>query len=177
MEVRFGASVESLEERWNAVGVRLTNGEEIGCDLVVGADGLHSRVRALGFGPEERPKKPRSVIIDEAFAARYFPGRNPIGQHLDDNQTNDPNPPPLTIVGVVPHLRSDVPGEEFDRLHLPQMYFCAAQMATYENSLLVRVKSGDPAQLASAVVRAVLTGIPASAAPTSPAAPAAAVHR
>ena len=107
-------------------------------------------LRGRTFGPEERPKQPRSVIIDDSFAIRYFPNQNPIGQHIDDNQTNDPNPPPLTIVGVVPRVRSDVPGEEFDRQHLPQMYFCAAQMATYENNLLVRVKSGDPTQLASA---------------------------
>jgi putative ABC transport system permease protein len=107
------------------------------------------------FGPEERPKQPRSVIIDDSLAQRYFPNQNPIGQHIDDNQTNDENPPPLTIVGIVPRVRSDVPGAEFDRLHLPQMYFCAAQMATYENNLLVRIKSGDPAGLASAVVREV----------------------
>ena len=112
-------------------------------------------LRGRAFGPEERPKQPRSVIIDDSFAIRYFPNQNPIGQHIDDNQTNDPNPPPLTIVGVVPRVRSDVPGEEFDRLHLPQMYFCAAQMATYEINLLVRVKSGDPNQLAAAVVREV----------------------
>jgi len=112
-------------------------------------------LRGRAFGPEERPKQPHSVIIDDSFASRYFPNQNPIGQHIDDNQTIDPNPPPLTIVGVVPRVRSDVPGEEFDRQHLPQMYFCAAQMATYENNLLVRVRSGDPTQLASAVVREV----------------------
>ena len=112
-------------------------------------------LRGRAFGPEERPKQPHSVIIDDSFANRYFPNQNPIGQHIDDNQTIDPNPPPLTIVGVVPGSRSDVPGEEFDRQHLPQMYFCAAQMATYENNLLVRVRSGDPTQLASAVVREV----------------------
>ena len=87
--------------------------------------------------------------------ARYFPGKNPVGQHLDDNQTNDKTPPPLTIVGVVPRVRSDVPGEEFDLQNLPQMYFYAAQFARYENSLLVRVKSGDPASSPPAVVREV----------------------
>jgi putative ABC transport system permease protein len=112
-------------------------------------------LRGRAFGPEDRLKRPRSVIIDESFAARFFPNENPVGQHIDDNQTNDPKPPPLTIVGVVPRVRSDVPGEEFDRQRLPQMYFCGAQMATYENNLLVRVKSGDPSQLAKAVVREV----------------------
>jgi putative ABC transport system permease protein len=108
-----------------------------------------------GVAAENHPKRPRSVIIDDVFAKKFFPGQDPVGQHLDDNQTNDPNPPPLTIVGVVPHVRPDAPGETFDRLNLPQMYFCAAQMATHENNLLVRVKSGDPEAIAPAVVRAV----------------------
>ena len=86
-------------------------------------------LRGRAFGPEERPKQPRSVIIDDLLASRYFPNQDPIGQHIDNNQTNDENPPPLTIVGVVPHVRSDAPGEEFDRLNMPQMYFSAAQFA------------------------------------------------
>jgi putative ABC transport system permease protein len=112
-------------------------------------------LRGRTFGPEERPKQPRSIIIDDSLALRYFPNQNPIGQHIDDNQSNDEHPPPLTIVGVVPHVRSDVPGEEFDRLKLPQMYFCAAQFARYENSLLVRVARGDPAKFAPAIVHEV----------------------
>ncbi len=104
---------------------------------------------------ENQPKRSRAVIIDDVFAQKFFPGQNPVGLHLDDNQSNDKNLPPLTIVGVVPHVRPDAPGEEFDRLNLAQMYFCAAQMATHENSLLVRVKAGDPAALAPAVVREV----------------------
>ncbi len=112
-------------------------------------------LRGRNFGPEERPNQPRSVIIDESLAQRYFTNQNPVGQHFDDNQTNDEKAPPLTIVGVVPRVRTDAPGEEFDRQKLPQMYFCAAQFARYENSLLVRVKSGDPASLAPAILREV----------------------
>ena len=112
-------------------------------------------VRGRGFGPEDRPKQPRSVMIDDSFAARFFPNQNPIGQHIDDNQTNDEKPPPLTIIGVVPRVRSEVPGDEFDRQKLPQIYFCAAQFNAYENNLLVRVAKGDPMALAPAVVREV----------------------
>ncbi len=112
-------------------------------------------LRGRNFGPEDRAGQPRSVLIDDELARRYFPGQNPVGQHFDDNQTLAEKPPSLTIVGVVPHARSDVPGEEFDRLHLPQMYFCATQMPRYYNSLLVRVKGADPLQLSSAVVHAV----------------------
>jgi len=112
-------------------------------------------LRGRAFGSDERPKQPRSVIIDDSFAARYFPNQDPIGRHIDDNQTNDENPPPLTVVGVVPRVRTDAPGEEVDRMNLPQMYFSAAQYARYENNLLVRVKNGDPTNLAAAILREV----------------------
>lgn len=109
-------------------------------------------LRGRTFGARERTQQPRSVIIDDSLARRYFPNQDPIGQHIDDNQTNEENPPPLTVVGVVPHVRSDVPGEEFDRLQLPQMYLSAAQFARRENTLLVRVARGDPAKFAPAIV-------------------------
>jgi len=66
--------------------------------------------------------------------------------------------PLLTGYALVPRsalMRTDAPGEEFDRMNLPQMYFSAAQFARYENSLLVRVKNGDPTNLAAAVLREV----------------------
>ena len=83
VEVRFGASVQSLEEGRDGVVVRLSDGEEIGCDLVVGADGLHSQVRALRFGPEERLVRPlgarvaaflldRSGFPDAELGASYW---------------------------------------------------------------------------------------------------------
>ena len=112
-------------------------------------------LRGRTFGGEDILGRPRSVIIDDVFARRYFPDKNPIGQHIDDNQTLEKNPPPLTVIGIVPHVRSDVPGEEFDRLNLPQMYFSAAQMPWEENSLLVRTAVADPMTLAAAVVREV----------------------
>jgi 2-polyprenyl-6-methoxyphenol hydroxylase-like FAD-dependent oxidoreductase len=63
VEVRFGASVESVKERGDGVVVRLSDGAEVGCDLAVGADGLHSRVRALRFGPEEEFVRPLGARV------------------------------------------------------------------------------------------------------------------
>ena len=78
VEVRFGASVESVEERRGGVGVRLGDGAEIGCDLVVGADGLHSRVRALRFGPEERFVRPLGARVAAFLLDRSdFPDAEP----------------------------------------------------------------------------------------------------
>jgi 2-polyprenyl-6-methoxyphenol hydroxylase-like FAD-dependent oxidoreductase len=50
-EIRFGASIAAFEQGESGVTVTLDNGDVIDADLLVGADGLHSRVRALAFGP------------------------------------------------------------------------------------------------------------------------------
>ncbi|MFI1256138.1 FAD-dependent monooxygenase [Streptomyces netropsis] len=50
----FGDSIASLEEDETGVHVTFERGEARTFDVVVGADGLHSRTRALTFGPEEQ---------------------------------------------------------------------------------------------------------------------------
>ena len=127
-------------------------------------------LRGRSFGPQDtvnlhRPAPvrdgfsgaPRAVIIDESFARRYFPGKDPIGQQIDDNQTDEKkHPPPMTIVGVVPRTRNEAPGENnVEKLNFPQMYFCGAQYPQDENSLLIRVATGDPFSVVAAVKREV----------------------
>jgi 2-polyprenyl-6-methoxyphenol hydroxylase-like FAD-dependent oxidoreductase len=50
VDVRQGASVDSLEQSRERVDVRLDDGTQETFDLVVGADGIHSRVRELLLG-------------------------------------------------------------------------------------------------------------------------------
>ncbi len=54
VEHRFSETVERLEPVVDGVRVTFRRHEPETFDLVVGADGTHSRVRALAFGPEER---------------------------------------------------------------------------------------------------------------------------
>jgi len=54
VEYVFGDSITGMEEGPDGVRVSFENGTPRTFDLVVGADGLHSGVRALTFGPEER---------------------------------------------------------------------------------------------------------------------------
>jgi len=54
VETRFGCSIDHIEQHAHGARVRTTDGSEEDFDLVVGADGLHSRVRELVFGPEPR---------------------------------------------------------------------------------------------------------------------------
>jgi 2-polyprenyl-6-methoxyphenol hydroxylase-like FAD-dependent oxidoreductase len=53
-EYIFDDSIESIEQTKDGVDVRFASGREGRFDLVVGADGLHSNVRAVAFGEESR---------------------------------------------------------------------------------------------------------------------------
>jgi 2-polyprenyl-6-methoxyphenol hydroxylase-like FAD-dependent oxidoreductase len=52
VETIFGDSVASIEEAGHGVRVGFDHAPPREADLVVGADGLHSRVRRLAFGPD-----------------------------------------------------------------------------------------------------------------------------
>ena len=54
VEYRFGDRITALRQQTDAVHVEFEHGPSREFDLVLGADGLHSGVRALAFGPEER---------------------------------------------------------------------------------------------------------------------------
>ncbi len=51
-EAMFGESIASIKEHAGGVRVGFQHAAPRDFDLVIGADGLHSRVRALTFGPE-----------------------------------------------------------------------------------------------------------------------------
>ena len=97
------------------------------------------------------------------FAQKYFPGRDPIGLHIDDNQREDSdNPqvaskyPPLTIVGVVPRTRNEAPGEDnVEKLGFVHMYFSSEQNPSSNYSLMLRVTNGDPKKLVPLIRREV----------------------
>jgi len=111
-------------------------------------------LRGRAFGPEEAPGRQTAVIIDESLAKKFFPGQDPIGKQLDNNQTLKKDPPPLTIVGIVPRTRNEAPGEEnVEKLGFPQIHLPVAQFPNEDVTLLVRVAGGDPLSLVPAVKR------------------------
>ncbi|WP_244507895.1 FAD-dependent monooxygenase [Mesorhizobium sp. ORS 3428] len=56
-EIIFGNEIVGLEENSDGVRVRLKHRGERKFDLVIGADGLHSGVRRLAFGPRHQFEK------------------------------------------------------------------------------------------------------------------------
>jgi 2-polyprenyl-6-methoxyphenol hydroxylase-like FAD-dependent oxidoreductase len=57
-EYRFNTRITELSQNGDCVEATLTDGTSLSVDLVVGADGPHSAVRRLVFGPEEQFVKP-----------------------------------------------------------------------------------------------------------------------
>ena len=73
VETIFGDSARSIDQTETAVRVILQSGAARDFDLVVGADGLHSRVRELVFGPENQFEK----YLGYKVAAFEVPGYRP----------------------------------------------------------------------------------------------------
>ncbi|MCP2337434.1 FAD-dependent monooxygenase [Actinomadura rupiterrae] len=53
VEIMFGDSIRALDQDADGVTVSFQNAPDQRFDLVVGADGMHSNVRRLAFGPED----------------------------------------------------------------------------------------------------------------------------
>jgi 2-polyprenyl-6-methoxyphenol hydroxylase-like FAD-dependent oxidoreductase len=52
IDIRYGTSIDALEDRGDAVYIRFNDNRGDAFNLLIGADGVHSRVRELAFGPE-----------------------------------------------------------------------------------------------------------------------------
>ncbi|WP_211339401.1 FAD-dependent monooxygenase [Nocardia mexicana] len=52
VEIRFGTTVRAIDQAADGVEITLSDGTREHADLLVGADGLHSGVREIGFGPK-----------------------------------------------------------------------------------------------------------------------------
>ena len=73
VDVRFDDTLRSVEQTAAGVRVEFARGGSETYDYLVGADGLHSGVRGLVFGPEERYER----FLDYAVAAFTLPDYRP----------------------------------------------------------------------------------------------------
>ncbi|HEY7120254.1 MAG TPA: FAD-binding domain [Tepidisphaeraceae bacterium] len=87
VEVLFGNSISAIDERASGVLVSFEHGAAREFDLVIGADGLHSTVRQLAFGPEHQFERQLGYRVaafevegyrprdEEVFVTYSTPGR------------------------------------------------------------------------------------------------------
>jgi 2-polyprenyl-6-methoxyphenol hydroxylase-like FAD-dependent oxidoreductase len=74
-EIIFDDEIVALQQHDDHVQARLRRGGERRFDLVIGADGLHSAVRRLAFGPHQRFEKRLGYAV-AAFAVQNYRPRN-----------------------------------------------------------------------------------------------------
>ena len=72
-EIIFGDSITSLRQAHDEVHVEFEHGSKRRFDLVIGADGLHSRVRKLVFGPQDRYEKDLGYRVAAFETGGYRP--------------------------------------------------------------------------------------------------------
>ncbi|HEV2851255.1 MAG TPA: ABC transporter permease [Thermoanaerobaculia bacterium] len=92
------------------------------------------------------------VIVNQSFAAKVWPGQDPLGKRVRlQEELDETNPPWRTVVGVVPDLKmegiEDNDGETPDGFYLPLSQRCPGFV-----SLTARSRTGNPLAL-TAVVR------------------------
>jgi hypothetical protein len=124
-------------------------GEDFGTDVSVVDNGYFATMRITLkrgrlFTAEEMVEKRDVVIINEALAAQYFPGRDPIGQRVVINMTN-PNLP-TEIIGIVANSK-------FSDLRTnarPASYWPHPQLPYTAMTFAIRT-AGDPLGFAPAV--------------------------
>ncbi len=75
VELMLGDTVRDLADDGERVRVTFDSGGIRDFDLVIGADGLHSRVRRLAFGPDEHFEKYLGMVV-AVFDAEQYPERD-----------------------------------------------------------------------------------------------------
>lgn len=73
VEALFGDTVSAFDADGDCVHVTFESGLQQDFDLVIGADGLHSRVRRLGFGPQERFESYLGIVVCAFDVVGYRP--------------------------------------------------------------------------------------------------------
>jgi 2-polyprenyl-6-methoxyphenol hydroxylase-like FAD-dependent oxidoreductase len=73
VETLFATTIEAFEEHGSGVRLGLSNNVERDFDILVGADGLHSNVRRLAFGPQERFETPLGYYVAAFECTGYRP--------------------------------------------------------------------------------------------------------
>ena len=97
VDFRFGVRVTALADHGDRIEATLSDGSMAGYDLVIGADGLHSGIRHLVFGPEERYVTQLGQVfgffdienhqrLDHRGMASTLPGRTALLQATDPDK-------------------------------------------------------------------------------------------
>lgn len=98
------------------------------------------------FTDRDDDKAPGVVIVNQAFARRFFPNENVLGKHMVPGASNHGKPQPREIVGVVGNVKS----RSLDAEDLPEYYIPDTQLNFGPMTVCLRT-SVEPHSITSAV--------------------------
>ena len=106
-------------------------------------------IEGRDFNDADTMQSPQVMIVNQAFARKYFTGEEPIGKKLKPGSGNgSPDGPPWRqIVGVVGNVRHSATQRDME----PVMYLPASQLPNWCCLRMVVRASGDPLSLEPAV--------------------------
>jgi putative ABC transport system permease protein len=112
---------------------------------------LHGRT----FEPrDDDPKATLVAVVNRAFARKYFPEVDPVGQHFTPRFDHSTEPVAARqIIGVVGDTRTD----DLWTPYQPQFFLPYAQYPSHQRTLVVMRVAGDPGSYENAVCRIVAT--------------------
>jgi len=102
------------------------------------------------FTERDEEKAPPVVIVNQAFAQKYFPNENALGKHMQPGASNSGQPPMREIVGVVANVKS----RKLNIDAQPEYYIPDTQLNFGSMTVCLRT-SVEPHSIASAVRSAV----------------------
>ena len=137
-DLPFRGDGESV--RFQLPGAQSTSDQRVPATLMFTSDGFFNAmgiplIAGRDLSMQDRQGAPLVFVVNQAFAKRYFPNQNPVGQFLTLGDTNR-----YPIVGLV----GDVRQSAVDEVPAPRVYASVYQIFRVKVNLVARTRE-DPA--------------------------------
>jgi predicted permease len=149
-------SSSSATVNFNIQGRPVAKGDEPSESLGLAMPGFFETMKipliaGRPFGAQDGLTGQPTIIVNQAFAKKYFPNQNPIGQHIQVRAGDDIFEHPVReVVGVVGDIKHKGLTTDFD----PQYYLPYAQALITNPDVVVRTNE-DPVAMQTAIGAAV----------------------
>lgn len=125
--------------------------EEPSADIAIATPGFFKTLnipllRGRDFSERDDTKAPGVVVVNEAFAHKYFPNEDALGKHITPGAANSGKPAPREIIAVVGNVKN----RSLDSEDVPIYYIPSTQLNFGSMAVCLRT-SNDPHSVTPAV--------------------------
>ena len=96
-------------------------------------------LRGRDFSERDDSKAPGVIVVNEAFAHKYFPNEDALGKHITPSASNSGKPAPREIIAVVGNVKN----RSLDTEDVPIYYIASTQLNFGSMAVCLRT-SNDP---------------------------------